>query len=47
MKKILTSLLLVSAGLYAQESKVLFKAEITHPNSDSLVIHNKTFRVTL
>lgn len=47
MKKTLIALVLASAGLYAQENKVLFKAEITHPNSDSLVIHNKTFKVTL
>lgn len=38
---------MATAGLYAQENNIRFKAEITRPNSDSLVIHNQTFKVTL
>lgn len=47
VKKILLALVLASAGLYAQETNVRFKAEIAHPNSDSIVLHNKSFKVTL
>lgn len=47
MKKILLLLLLMSTKLYAQEKPLTFSAEIVRPNSDSLVIHNKNFKITL
>ncbi|RZK56977.1 MAG: TlpA family protein disulfide reductase [Pedobacter sp.] len=47
MKKIAFLLILVTNQLFAQEGKISFSANIIHPNSDSLVIHNKDFKITL
>lgn len=48
MKKLLLlAILLIASISYAQHKPVLFDAEINHPNSDSLVIHNQQFKTTL
>ena len=44
MIKLFVLFILVTTGLCAQEKMVGFSAEISHPNSDSLVIHNKNFK---
>ncbi|NUY80400.1 TlpA family protein disulfide reductase [Flavobacterium sp. MAH-1] len=43
MKKLLLGLFLASAGLYAQDNKVKFTAEIQNRNSDSIVIKGRNF----
>jgi len=44
MKKLLIALLATSAGLYAQDNKVKFSAEIANRNSDSIVIQGRNFK---
>ncbi|MBD3581849.1 TlpA family protein disulfide reductase [Flavobacterium selenitireducens] len=44
MKKLLIALLASSAGLYAQDNKVKFTAEIANRNSDSIVIQGRNFK---
>lgn len=47
MKKLVLLLILVTNQLFAQESKISFSAHIIHPNSDSIVVHNKNFKITI
>lgn len=47
MKKSLFALLLATMASFAQNGKIHLEAEITNPNSDSIVIHNKEFKTTL
>jgi len=46
-KLLLFAILIIASRSYAQRKSVQFEAEIKHPNSDSLVIHNKQFKTTL
>lgn len=47
MKKILFVALLATVATFGQTAGVKFNALIVNPNSDSLVIHNKEFKITL
>lgn len=44
MRRLLLAAFLVSAGLYAQDNKVKFTAEIANRNSDSIVIQGRNFK---
>jgi len=44
MKKLIIALLASTAGLYAQDNKVKFTAEIANRNSDSIVIQGRNFK---
>lgn len=47
MNKILYIILLAAFSSFSQGNNVRLKAEITNQNSDSIVIHNKEFKITL
>ena len=47
MNKILYVILLAAFSSFGQGNSIRLKAEIKNPNSDSIVIHNKEFKIAL
>lgn len=47
MKKLVLLLILFTNQLLAQDNKISFSANIIRPNSDSIVVHNKNFKITI
>lgn len=47
MNKFLITALLITVSAFAQKREIHFNAEFQNPNSDSIVIHNKEFKITI